>query len=49
MRQEKEIYDIMGRSDGTPMSMQFQKVVAPYLASFEKFPHKDYWKMKRER
>jgi arylsulfatase len=45
----KELYDLMGRSGGTPMFMQFQKVAAPYLASFQKFPNRDYSKITRSR
>jgi len=38
----KELFDLMGRSGGTPMFEQFQKVVTPYLASFREFPNNDY-------
>jgi len=45
----KELFDLMGRSGGTPMFIQFQSVAAPYLASFQEYPHMDYSKMTRSK
>lgn len=45
----KEMYNIFGRSGGTPVFEPMMKTVAPYLASFRKFPNNDYSKMKRSK
>lgn len=45
----KELYDLIGRSGGTPMFVPMTQVAAPYLASFQKFPNKDYSMMTRDK
>ena len=43
----KELYNIFGRSGGTPLFEQFGKTIAPYMMSMQKYPNKDYSMMKR--
>ena len=44
----KEMFDLFGRSGGiAPFEAMARDVLAPYLISLKKFPHKDYSKMTR--
>lgn len=45
----KEMHNILDRSGGTPVFEPMMKSVAPYLASFQKWPNKNYSKMTRSK
>ena len=45
----KELFDLIGRSGGTPIFNKFQEVAAPYLISFQQNPNNDYSNIERHK
>jgi hypothetical protein len=43
----KELYNIFGRSGGTPLFKPMMAVAALYLASFHEYPNVDYANIER--